>query len=54
MGWLWHKLRGHQVVKYDKIAPDHITPGGIAVYKQDAFRPPMAHRECLTCERTWL
>jgi hypothetical protein len=55
MKWVWHKyVLRHNVVKHGSIEPDEITSGGIRVFRQDSFRPPMAHYECLTCERTFI
>ena len=55
IGWAWHQyVLRHNVVKHGPIQPDHVTPGGIRVFTQDKFRPPMTHHECRTCERTWI
>jgi hypothetical protein len=50
---LWHRyVLRHHVERLGKITPDRITPGGIAVYEQTEFRPPMAHWKC-RCGETW-
>jgi len=54
MTWLWHRyVLRHRVTKLGRIEPSYRTPGGIAVYVQNEFRPPMAHRKC-DCGRTWI
>jgi hypothetical protein len=53
MRYLWHRfVLRHKVTRLGKIAPDYITRGGIAVYEQDSFRPPMKHYEC-SCGSWW-
>jgi len=53
MGWRWHKyVLHHTVHRLNKIEPDH-RMGGINVYVQNEFRPPMAHRQC-SCGKTWI
>lgn len=50
---LWHRLHGHDVHRLGRIEPTY-TRGGIRVFEQDAFRPPMAHWHCTTCDRALL